>query len=96
MPRGDPLERITCILCVPFAHCLRIFEAVESTENYQTFLCPKLIVVAAPAIRSRLQVKVFVYEIMAISALPEQSAFDGCPYYFHISHIYHIIHNARD
>jgi hypothetical protein len=89
------LERLTSILCVSFARCLRIFEAVASTENYQTFLPPKFNVVAEPAIRSRLKVEVFVYEIVATLALPEQSACDWCPYYCHINHIYHIYNNTR-
>ena len=72
------LERLTSILCVSFARCLRIFEAVASTENYQTFLLPKFNVVAEPAIRSRLKVEVFVYEIVATLALPVQSAYDWC------------------
>jgi hypothetical protein len=78
------LERLTSILCVSFARGLRIFEAVASTEDYQTFLLPKFNVVAEPAIRSRLKVEVFVYEIVATLALPVQSAFDWCPYYCHI------------
>ncbi len=90
------LERLTSILCVSFARCLRIFEAVASTENYQTFLPPKFNVVAEPAIRSRLKVEVFVYEIVATLALPEQSAFGWCPYYFHVNHIYHIYNNTRN
>ena len=90
------LERLTSILCVSFARCLRIFEAVASTENYQTFLLPKFNVVAEPAIRSRLKVEVFVYEIVATLALPEQSAFDWCPYYFHVYHIYHSYNNTRN
>ena len=65
------LERLTSILCVSFARCLRIFEAVASAENYQTFLLPKFNVAAEPAIRSRLKVEVFVYEIVATLALPE-------------------------
>jgi hypothetical protein len=89
------LERLTSILCVSFARCLRIFEAVASTENYQTFLPPKFNVVAEPAIRARLKVEVFVDEIVATMALPEQSAFDRCPYYCHINHIYRIYRNAR-
>ena len=76
-----------------FARCLRIFEAVASTENYQTFLPPKFNVVAEPAIRSRLKVEVFVYEIVATLALPEQSAFDWCPYYCHIYQVYNIYNN---
>jgi hypothetical protein len=73
------LERLTSILCVSFARCLRIFEAVASTENGQTFLPPKFNVVAEPAIRSGLKVEVFVYEIVATLALPAQSAFDWRP-----------------
>jgi Alcohol dehydrogenase GroES-like domain len=88
------LDHLTCILCVPFTRCLRIFEAVESTENYQTFLIPKLSVAAKPAIRSSLKVEVFVDEIVPTMALPEQSAFGRCPYYFHIYHIYHIFWHA--
>ena len=89
------LERLTSILCVSFARFLRIFEAVASTENYQTFLLPKFNVVAEPAIRSHLKVEVIVYEIVAALALPVQSAFDWCPYYCHINHIYHIFNNTR-
>jgi hypothetical protein len=89
------LERLTSILCVSFARCLRIFEAVASTENYQTFLPAKFYVVAEPAIRSRLKIEVFVYEIVATLTLPEQSACDWCPYYCHIYHIYNMCHNTR-
>jgi hypothetical protein len=89
------LERLTSILCVSFARCLRIFEAVASTENYQTFLPPEFNVVAEPAIRSRLKVEVFVYEIVATLALPEQSAFDWCPYFYHKTNIYNIYNKTR-
>jgi hypothetical protein len=65
-------KRLTRILCVPFARCLRIFKAVASTANYQTFRSPKLNVVAEPAIRTRGKVEVFVHEIMATLALAEQ------------------------